>query len=324
MDRNKLLQYSTNKISDPREIDQIIQWIEASEENKEEYNRTKNLWAYSEFANFDDILHSEKPATPRVKLIRMEFIKYAAIFILAFLIGAATFYFPKSTSLESMAFNEVIVPLGESAEVILPDQSHVWLNSGSHLKYPSSFNGETRDVVLEGEAFFDVEHNSAKPFHVITSAITVEVLGTSFNVEANDNKEVVNVTLVEGKVNLQNRKGKHVTQLKPNQNASYNLKSNKLNISTVDVEFYTSWMHGELLFKDESLQDIASKLERWYNIKIEFDDEAVKEITFNGSILKNKPIDQILDILKYTADIDYTSTIRNKRPNIIHLKKKPM
>lgn len=324
MDKEKLHLYASNQLSEKSEVEEVIQWIESSSENQKEYNTIKNLLAYSEFANFDELVATSNQTTRKTKLIRMEFMKYAAIFILSFLIGGSTIYFLDTPQANNFATNEIIVPLGESAEVILSDNTHVWLNSGAHMKYPTTFNSNNRDVELKGEAFFDVTHNPDQPFHVITPAITVEVLGTSFNVMAIENQDEVNVTLVDGKVNLQNEDGTLLAELKPSQNASYNLNKKEIDIETVNVEFYTSWKNGVLMFKDEKLVDLSAKLERWYNVEIVFDDELVKELEFSGTILKNKPIDQILDILKFTSEIDYNISMKSEQASIIHLKRTNM
>ena len=152
----------------------------------------------------------------------------------------------------------------------------------------------------------------------------INVLGTSFNVEAFSQSKFTNVTLVKGKVNIENREGKVLAVLSPNENASYDAGKNKIEVSKVNTAFYTSWKEGTILFKDEKLADIAKKLERWFNVEIVFDQESVKELKFTGSVLKNKPVDQIMEILKYTSHIDYTIEVRNQLPNVIHLKKMPM
>jgi ferric-dicitrate binding protein FerR (iron transport regulator) len=214
--------------------------------------------------------------------------------------------------------------LGESAEVILADQTHVWLNSGARLAYPSNFHGKTRGVKLTGEAYFEVKRNEKQPFEVNTHGLIINVLGTSFNVDAFEGSKLVNVTLVEGKVNLENVEGKVLATLAPNENASYNTNNNTIEISKVNTTFYTSWKEGTIYFKDEKLVDIAKKLERWYNVEVVFDQESVKELKFTGAILKNKPIDQIMEILKYTSDVDYSIDIRINKPNMVHFKKMPM
>jgi len=252
-------------------------------------------------------------------------LKYAAILIFVFFIGAlsATFII-RNIFTEELVCNEIIVPNGESAEIILADQTHVWLNSGSRLMYPPTFQKKNREVKLTGEAYFEVKHDKSRPFHVVTPNLTVEVLGTSFNVEALENSGILNVTLVEGKVRLQDNKNKVLAELLPNENAKYNVLEKKLDISAVNTVLYTSWKEGIMTFKDEKLIDIADKLERWFNVEVVFDQEQVKNLCFSGSILKNKPIDQVLEILKYTSRIDYTIEIREQQPNRIHFKGMPM
>lgn len=324
MDKEKLHQYALNQLSEKKETENVINWLEASPENQEEFNTLKNLWAISGFANYDTYLNNERVKTDRTRHLKFSpygLLKYASILVLAFLIGGGSFYYlfkPK------ISYNEVIVPAGESAEVILPDNSHVWLNSGSKIIYPTSFVNKTRDIEFEGEAYFEVTHNSKKTFQVITSNLTIEVLGTSFNVEAYSQTNNINVTLVEGKVKLKSPEGNDVAELSPSENATFNLEDKKLDITDVNVDYFTSWKNGFLLFEDETLDNIAAKLEVWYNVDMIFENEGMKSIEFTGTILKNKPIDQILNVLKYTSNFDYSIEMKNNKPSVIYLKSMPM
>ncbi|WP_321996581.1 FecR domain-containing protein [Draconibacterium orientale] len=325
MNNEKLHQFATNQLSLNSEIEEVVNWIESSEENRKEFNTLKNLWAISGFENFDtyrkpDVKTLSKQSNRKV--LYLEILKYAAIFIFAFSIGGLTLHYLGTSTPEELAFNEIIVPAGESAEVLLADSTHVWLNSGSKLVYPTTFADKSRDIKLTGEAFFQVTHNPDNPFHVITPQLTVEVVGTSFNVEAFDESDNVNVTLVDGKVNLQNSNGIFLTELVPGEKALLDLVNQKITISEVKTDYYTSWKDGYLLFKNERLGDIAGKFERWFNVQVKFESEQIKDLKFTGTILKNKPIDQILDILKYTSDIDYRIEMKNNKPSIIYLKNK--
>lgn len=327
MNKEKLHNFVLNQLTNQFDIEEVVRWIEASEDNKEEFETLKNLWAISGFANYDSYVKIEEDQTVEFKnrqTIPLKLLKYAAVFVFAFFIGSLLVYFTKTQDAGKLTLNKIIVPEGESAEVYLSDNTHVWLNSGTELIYPAQFQGKTRDVQLSGEAYFDVVHNPANPFHVKTNQLTVEVLGTSFNVESYAHENVVSVTLVEGKVTLQNPTGKALTELTPGDNAKYNLAEKEINIKTVDTDFFTSWKDGYLVFKDETLEEIAKKFERWYNMKVRFDDEQIKQVKYTGTILKNKPIDQILEILKYTTGIDYSIEIINNKPSVIHLKRKPM
>ncbi len=326
MDIEKLHRFAQNSVSEKGEAEEVINWIESSVENQKEFNRIKNLWAYSGFSNFGSLVKYRQPVIPFLNKTRyFSILKYAAILVFTFLIGAlSATLINRAGFTKEMAYNEIIVPMGESAEVILADQTHVWLNSGSKLIYPSNFQGKTRDVQLSGEAYFEVAHNKNKPFQVFTSDLTVEVLGTSFNVEAIENSDFLNVTLVEGKVRLQDNKNRLLTDLLPNEKARYDIRERKLDISSVNTVLYTSWKEGIMTFKDEKLMDIAGKLERWFNVEVVFDQPQVKELRFSGAILRNKPIDQVLEILKFTSDIDYSIEIREQQPSKIHFKGKPM
>jgi ferric-dicitrate binding protein FerR (iron transport regulator) len=329
MDKEKLQKLADNQMNDRQGLEEVIGWIEASPDHQKEFSRIKNRPVYESLRNFEDLLNDlGKTSSLHFvgrKIIRLRLLRYAAIFILAFLIGGSSVYFLQvSLHSRTVTFNEIIVPLGESTEVILADQTRVWLNSGARLSCPSGFRGKIREVSLTGEAFFEVTHNSKKPFHVVTPNLTVNVLGTTFNVEAYPGSEFTNVTLVEGKVNIEDRQGRLLATLSPSENASYDANNRKIELSKVSTDLYTSWREGTILFKDEKLTAIAKKIERWYNVEIVFDDEPVRDLRFTGSILKNKPVDQIMQILKYTSGVDYTIDIREKQPNIIHLKKMPM
>ena len=327
MNREKLYKFTLNKLTNESDIAEVIDWIESSEDNKQEFETLKNLWAISGFANYESYTKAKSGRTLILRskrAIPMYLIKYAAVFVLAFLLGSISVYYLGYKKSNELSWNEIIVPEGESAEVYLSDNTHVWLNSNTKLTYPAKFEGKTRDVKLTGEAYFDVSHNPENPFYVKTTELTVAVKGTSFNVQAFDCEKEVNVTLIKGKVVLQNQKGTVVSELSPGENARYDLTKREISISKANTDYYTSWKEGYLVFKNETLENIVRKFERWYNITVIFDEEEIKQMEFTGTILKNKPIDQIFDILKYTAGIDYSIEIINNKPSIIHLKKKPM
>ncbi|MEL7588593.1 MAG: FecR domain-containing protein [Prolixibacteraceae bacterium] len=330
MDKEKLERFAANLVTERREIEEIVTWIEASPDHQKEFSRIKNQEIYAGFRNFDNLSggawknNSLHPPVSR-KTIGLRVLRYAAVFILAFLLGGFSLFMLRNNPDDGKtAFNEIIVPAGESSEVILADRTHVWLNSGARMRYPSNFRGKTREVNLIGEAFFEVSRDEEKPFHVVTPGLTVDVLGTSFNIEAFDQSSFTNVTLVAGKVKLENPQGDVLAVLSPHEKASYDTGTGEVEITKVNTSLYTSWKEGIIFFKDEKLGDIAKKIERWYSVKIVFDDIQVRDLKFTGSILKNKPVDQIMEILKYTSGVDYSIDIREQQPNMIHLKSMPM
>lgn len=323
MNERKLNKLATNSLKNRKEIEKTIDWIEANKANLEKYNHIKNLHAYKFFINFDEIQTNPITNESSPKYSTSILVKYAAILILVFLAGGFLFQpIINSVFVHQQNFHEILVPFGESAELILADQTHVWLNSGSKLIYSSDFGTGNRTVELSGEAFFDVYPDKSKPFIVKTDKIQIKVLGTNFNVKALPNSRTIDVTLVKGSVCLEKSSGEVISRLKPNQRAVFNKESQTLNISTVDTKLYTSWKEGILYFQDKTLEEIASNIESWFNIKIVFDDPALKNIKYTGAILKNKPIDQLLEILSYTANVDTDIEIKRLEPNVVHIKKK--
>ena len=237
-------------------------------------------------------------------------LKYAAIIILAFATG---FVFRPSSKTEKPAadirYSEIRVPFGQMSQVVLSDGTKIWLNSGTTIRYPEQFAADSRSVTINGEAYFEVAKMAHKPFTVNSSDLKIEVLGTSFNISAYQEDQESTVTLVEGKVNAQSLDGKSMINLIPGQLATKNKNNSNIAIKTVDTDFYKAWIEGRIFFDDEPLGQIANKLDRWFNVKITFENEKLKSHRFTGTILKNKPVDQIMQALELLAPIKFKHEI---------------
>lgn len=230
-----------------------------------------------------------------------EVMKYAAIIVVAFIAGnLLRLYVPAD---KETRYSEITVPFGQMSQLTLSDGTKIWLNSGTTLRYPERFAENNRSVYIDGEAFFKVAKMAHKPFTVNTAEMRVEVLGTSFNLSAYKEDAATSVTLVEGKVALQNNAGKTIANLSPGQMATKN--KTKLEIQNVKTAFYIAWKEGEIFFEDERLDEIAVKLERWFNVEIIFANEHLKSQKFTGTILKNKPVDQIMQVLELLSPIRF-------------------
>ncbi len=330
MKEEQLIDFIRGKITDESEMKVILSWIEMSSENHKIYNDILNCWALSGMldensqVDVDQQFRRFKRKNFRLKQIT-EYLKNAAVILVLLSFGALTQYLISKNSLKkNVSWCEVTVPPGQSVELALSDSTKVWLNSGTKFRYPSSFSTKTRVVELNGEAFFNVTSDKKHPFIVKTTYLDVNVTGTRFNVAAYNDNDKTDITLVAGKVDLQNKNGNTIAELFPNMNAEFINSSDKLNLKKVNVDFYTSWTTGTIVFRQESLGEIAKKLNKWYNVEIVFDHEDIKDIAFSGSILKNKPIDQILEILTYISRIGYQMQTRSNQPNLIHLKHLPM
>ncbi len=326
MKEEQLIDFIRGKITDQSEMGEIMEWIGSTPENHKIYNEILNSWALSGInqdstrINVDQQYLQFKRKNFRIRLIT-DYLKYAAAVIIVLSLGALTQYLVSDNiSKQEIAWHEVTVPYGQSVEMTMCDSTKVWLNSGSKFRYASNFSPKSRVVELNGEAFFDVANDKQHPFVIKTTQIDIKVTGTSFNVDAYGENDITNITLVEGKVAIQNKIGKTVTELTPNMNAEFNKTTSKLDLKNVNVDFYTTWKTGTIVFREESLGKIAEKLGKWYNVKIVFEQEDIKDIAYSGSILKNKPIDQILEILTYTSGIGYSIESKNNQQNIIHLK----
>lgn len=197
----------------------------------------------------------------------------------------------------------ITVAKGQKADLILPDGSRVWVNSGSTLKYGARFNKKERIIHLEGEAYFEVAENKNAPFIVHSDDFSVKALGTAFDVKAYPEDELYSVVLVSGKVEAGDDNNRLF--LTPNQKIVYN-RMNK-NIQKTDVydgSIYTGWINNQLSFDSETFAGIASTLERNYNVSITFESESLKNIRYSGT-LKNNSLESILQILSLTSPLSY-------------------
>jgi transmembrane sensor len=230
-------------------------------------------------------------------------LKYAAITIFAFI--AVNLLRPYTHTEKEVRYSEIIVPYGQMSQLTLSDSTRIWLNSGTILRYPDRFAESSRSVFIEGEAYFEVAKMNDKPFTVNTSDIKVEVLGTAFNLSAYQNDAATSVTLVEGKVAVQNNAGITIAQLIPGQMGTKSKNETKVAVRNVETGFYAAWTEGKIYFDDEPLDQIAVKLERWFNVEITFADKKLKSQRFTGTILKNKPVDQIMQALELLSPIRF-------------------
>jgi ferric-dicitrate binding protein FerR (iron transport regulator) len=233
--------------------------------------------------------------------------QYAAIVAVAFLAGYILHHSTQQGG--EILYSEVSVPFGQMSNLTLSDGTKIWLNSGSTLRYPERFAQNSREVTLEGEAFFKVAKMPDKPFIVHSTKTEVRVLGTSFNMSAYSEDEASSLTLVEGKVALTNLLDNSKEQLTPGQMGTVQKNKSGIAIHKVETQFYTTWVKGKIYFDDERLDEISLKLERWFNVDISFADEKLKSYRFTGTILKNKPVDQVMQALEILAPIRFKHQI---------------
>lgn len=192
---------------------------------------------------------------------------------------------------------ELATPLGGIYQITLPDGTKVWLNAGSSLKYPMSFAKNERRVRLEGEAFFEVTKDSARPFKVLSKGQEIEVLGTAFNVNAYPDNTTIKTTLVKGKVKLSNNnRYSEAIYLLPGQQST-NTNNGKIQLANVDTAPFTAWKEGLFYFDETPLSDALQQIGRWYNVEVKYKGE-VPQTHFYGRIKRSKPLREVLDVLE--------------------------
>ncbi len=248
----------------------------------------------------------------------------------------------KPVALAANSYHEIVVPKGEKSELMLSDGTKIWINAGSQVRFPNQFNAATRDIWLDGEAYFEVAKDKDRPFLVHTSDLDVKVYGTKFNLKAYADEDIIETTLVEGVVSLETRNllnnVKEEVFLKPNHKAIYLKKKAQIDeeneltreiteplrpkkillTKTVQVEPTISWHEGKLIFIDESFESIVMKLERRYGVDIVIDNDQIKKIKYTG-VLKNISIEQALKAMQLSTSFDYnirdnTIVISEKKP----------
>jgi len=206
---------------------------------------------------------------------------------------------------KELVFNTLKVPYGKRFDVILSDGTRVYMNSGTTLKYPIAFlEGVNREIFLTGEAYFDVTSDVSHPFIVNAEKLKVAVLGTQFNVLAYPEDTMTDVILVEGSVGLHLGDVMDGTVLYPGQKGILNRRAKIISTQKVNTNIYTTWRTGELIFRKMSFENLAKKLERYYNIEIEIENDTIKEEIFSGSF-NNETIETVLHFLSASYNMDY-------------------
>ena len=207
-----------------------------------------------------------------------------------------------------LVYNTLKIPYGKKFEVQLSDGTVIHMNSGTSLRYPVQFlKNKSRQVYLTGEAYFEVSKDKEHPFTVNTQEVNVEVLGTKFNVNSYTEDTSTDVVLVEGKVSLYKDKKNTENQvyLLPGIKGSNKRGQQKITTEDVNTDYYTAWVKGSLVFKNESFSSIIKKLERQYNVTFINKNKALGKEIFNARF-DNEPIEVVLKYFSDSYAIDYT------------------
>ncbi len=196
-------------------------------------------------------------------------------------------------------YHELTIPRKGQYRLTLPDGSKVWLNAESSIRYPTAFTGNERRVFVTGETFFEVAKDKSKPFRVVAGVMTVEAVGTQFNINAYPNEPFLTATLVEGSVLLS--KGKTENILKPGQQAQ--LTHEDFRIVNTDVHDVMAWKNNQFKFTNTPIDAIMRQLERWYDAEVVYQDNV--NIHLNATIERDVPVSKLLHILEETEQVHF-------------------
>lgn len=290
----------------------VMEWIFSTQENQERYNLLKAKHTASGF-NIP-VLDTEQAylrvkEAGRNKKLRQVLIRVtsvAAILALGLLIFNVLNSRGSGSALPGTAETELveeITPKGVSREIELPDGTQVVLNVDSQLRYSRSFTDSIREVFLSGEAYFEVQRDTTRPFIVHAGEMNVKVLGTSFNVRSYSEDTDVRTTLVEGVVEVGSAYAAPV-KLEPLQAAMLNREEKHLKIKKVSREEAVSWKEGKLIFMETPLEEVLEDLERKYDVNFKVQSEALYEYLYTGTF-DNLTIEEVLKVLQISSPIDY-------------------
>ncbi|MDR0429759.1 MAG: FecR family protein [Tannerellaceae bacterium] len=313
MDKELLQRYVEGNVT-IEEIGTVVDWLDASEENVREFMALHKLYDISLLNKqaYKQATSASKQTIP-FKKMAYELLKIAAIFLILW-IGMQWFY-NRPEEENVMAYQTLSVPAGQRAELTLPDNTKVWLNAKSKLTYPTNFEKGSRKVELDGEAFFDITYLEKQPFIVQTDKMSIEVLGTEFNVVDYTDHNISDVSLLKGSVKL---KANGVSQeyiLKVNEKVQ--LKDGKLHTSAiVDLDYY-KWKEGLLCFNNETVGDIIKKLQLYFDIKIDVKRQELLKFRYTGKFRTKDGVEQVLKVLQLEHKFSY---VKNSELNTITIK----
>ena len=199
--------------------------------------------------------------------------------------------------------NRLITPKGGEYTIMLVDGTKVWVNAATEIYYPVKFVGKERRVWLEGEAYFEVTKDAAKPFIVEVNGMEIKVYGTQFNVNTRRDDQM-QTTLVEGSVSVK-PKGLAEVRLKPNQQAVFNKLVGRVTVREVDVLSYVAWQRGNYYFENKSIGEILDELSLWYDIQVFFMNNEVSNERFSGYLPRYEEIDELLSLIEKTSHVRF-------------------
>ncbi len=296
----------SNRYLGSGEILSLEKWLEETKNDKGTEQWLMANWQQAENVNFDISIegilgrikqYEKQSKSYRIKALASRVQKVAAVLAVPLLVLSVWLLFnPKYKSPEMV----LATANDEHTHVFLPDGSEVWLNVASKLEYTTNFNATNRNLKLNGEAFFKVAKKQKHPFVVETPDFNVKAVGTEFNIASYNEEPCSSTFLKEGVVELtySPNNGKEQTiRMEPGEKASFDRKGNNIVITNTLSQDETCWIEGELIFEDEPMDMVFKKVERWYDVKIEYNINDFKGESLSVKLQKNEPVEILFEII---------------------------
>ena len=326
MDNHIIKKYLEGKTSES-ESEQVLSWLKDQRNEEESRRILGEIWSGSDirllgakpdFNHMLDLVHDQinhqqttdpleevQPAVHRMIGFYRVFSRVAAILILPLILLSTYLYFSQKneyTQQASISTREIYTKPGTRIKIDLSDGTQVWLNDGTHFRYPEQFSGDQREVYVDGEAYFEVKSDAKHPFVVNNPMMKTVVTGTHFNINGYVADHFFEATLLEGKVGLE--RNNQTILLSPGEQVQFEEQGEKMIRKEVNPENSSAWINGQLIFKDEKLGTAIKKLSRWYNVEIILSDQELNSYLLTGTFQDEK-LDQTLTLISLALPVKF-------------------
>ncbi len=302
MNQESLIRYITGDTTETEKAE-MAQWLDANPENMREFLAFRKLYDITlwQEENKETKIISPSKKEFKVRKLVVEALKVAAIFVVA-LVGTR-YFLPSSTESEPVAMQTIYVPAGQRAELTLSDGTKVWLNAKTTFVFPNLFSDKSRNVTLDGEGYFEVATDKKHPFIVKTEKYDVKVWGTQFNVMAYAGKPFFETSLIEGSVELLNPGENKGVFIKPNERIF--LENDRLIRTAISDFNHFLWKEGLISFDDESFPEMVTKLELYFDLKINLNNNRILKNRYTGKFRTKDGVEHILKVLQLSNQFKF-------------------
>lgn len=301
MERELLIKYLQGDATNDEKAE-VMTWLDAEPANMKEYHALQKLYLYTLWHEHPKAAVEIKPERRNsIKHIINESLKVAAVFAIAFF--AFHQFYPKKDKEEAVVMQTLFVPAGQRAQLTLADGTSVWLNANTTLTFPNRFEGKKREVLLAGEGYFDVEHDSLRPFYVKTNRYDVKVWGTEFNVMAYADRGFFETALIEGSVEVIPSGMPEGEMIEPNQRI-YTIGQKMVKAPISHFKHFL-WREGIISFEDESFVEMVRKLELYFDLTIEVKNREILKYQCTGKFRTKDGVEHILKVLQLSNQFSF-------------------